>query len=72
MPGACSRIAGHIGARRTIEKVGPHLEVPSGAHEINLRKATVLPGFIDVHTHLTSGREERDTADWEFPRHGTR
>ena len=37
-----------------IEKVGPHLQVPSGAQEIDLRNATVLPGFIDVHTHLTS------------------
>jgi imidazolonepropionase-like amidohydrolase len=37
-----------------IEKVGPNLQVPSGAQEIDLRNATVLPGFIDVHTHLTS------------------
>ena len=37
-----------------IEKVGPNLQVASGAHEIDLRNATVLPGFIDVHTHLTS------------------
>ena len=36
-----------------IEQVGPNLAVPAGAHEIDLRKATVLPGFIDVHTHLT-------------------
>ncbi len=35
-----------------IEQVGPRLSVPAGAHEINLRDATVLPGFIDVHTHL--------------------
>ena len=27
-----------------IEKVGPNLAVPAGAHEIDLRKATVLPG----------------------------
>jgi imidazolonepropionase-like amidohydrolase len=37
-----------------IEKVGPNLQVPSGAHEFDLRNATVLPGFIDVHTHRTS------------------
>jgi len=37
-----------------IEQVGAKLTVPAGAHEIDLRNATVLPGFIDVHTHLTS------------------
>ena len=41
-----------------IEQVGAKLEVPAGAREVDLRKATVLPGFIDVHTHLTSNAGE--------------
>ncbi len=37
-----------------IAQVGANLVVPAGAKEIDLRKATVLPGFIDAHTHLAS------------------
>ena len=36
-----------------ITRVGPAVAVPRGAREIDLRGRTVLPGLIDVHSHLT-------------------
>lgn len=36
-----------------IEAVGPEVEVPEGAKTIDLSEATVLPGLIDMHVHLT-------------------
>jgi len=36
-----------------IVSVGPQTPAPAGATVINLPNATVLPGLIDAHTHLT-------------------
>jgi len=35
-----------------ITAVGSSLPVPAGARQINLGDATLLPGFIDLHTHI--------------------
>jgi imidazolonepropionase-like amidohydrolase len=36
-----------------IEAVGPDARVPENAQIVDLGDATLLPGFIDAHTHLT-------------------
>jgi len=36
-----------------IVAVGENLRLPSDAQVIDLGQATVLPGLIDMHTHLT-------------------
>lgn len=38
----------------TIKAVGANIAVPKNAEIIDLSKATVLPGLIDCHTHVTS------------------
>src|SRR4051794_27729778 len=35
-----------------IAAVGPGASVPAGAEVIELGDATLLPGFMDAHTHL--------------------
>src|SRR5262245_37596703 len=44
-----------------IVEFGSNLRVPAGAHVIELGDATLLPGLIDLHTHLTG--DER--VHWE-------
>jgi imidazolonepropionase-like amidohydrolase len=43
-----------------IAEVGAKIEVPAGAHVVDLGEYTVLPGLIDAHTHLTIDIKDQD------------
>ena len=50
---------------KTIEAVGPNVQIPADAQIIDLSKSTVLPGLFDAHTHLCmTVKKDRDAGSY--------
>ena len=47
-----------------IAAVGPDLEVPEGAHEIDASRGIVMPGMVDTHRHMWQTAMRGYGADW--------
>ena len=66
-----------IVAGERISSVGPNLAVPAGVRVVDLGDVTLLPGLIDVHTHVTSQPGDnyyedlfrRSAVDWAVVAH---
>jgi imidazolonepropionase-like amidohydrolase len=46
-----------------ITDVGPRAAAPAGAEVIELGDATLLPGFLDAHTHITQERTDNNAQE---------
>ncbi|MGH9455190.1 MAG: amidohydrolase family protein [Terriglobia bacterium] len=46
-----------------VQAVGSHLDAPAGARKLDLSAYTVLPGFVDGHTHLYTGPRDEHPSD---------
>jgi imidazolonepropionase-like amidohydrolase len=49
---------------KKIQAVGSNLAIPEGAQLIDLGEATLLPGFIDAHVHLSAESGDNWYHDW--------
>ena len=55
---------GVVVAGGKIQSVGANATIPDGAQVIDLGDATLLPGFIDAHVHLSFESSENWYKDW--------
>jgi len=49
---------------KKIQAVGPDAQIPAGAQTIDLGDATLVPGFIDAHVHLSGVSSDNWYEDW--------
>jgi len=49
---------------KKIQAVGPDAKIPDGAQTIDLGDATLVPGFIDAHVHMSGVSSNNWYEDW--------
>src|SRR5882757_3641177 len=49
---------------KKIQAVGPDAKIPDGAQTIDLGDATLVPGFIDAHVHMSGVSSDNWYQDW--------
>src|SRR3569833_3587845 len=49
---------------KKIQAVGPDAKIPEGAQTLDLGDATLVPGFIDAHVHLSGVASNNWYEDW--------
>lgn len=51
-----------------IKAIGPSSEMhaPAGAKVIDVRGKTIMPGFVDIHSHLRTERPEMTEEEWSY------
>jgi imidazolonepropionase-like amidohydrolase len=62
--GAAARVADVLVQDGRITGVGPSLDAPPGTPTIDGRGRTLLPGLLDLHTHLLASAVTGAQADW--------
>jgi len=51
-----------------IKAIGPSAKMhpPAGAKVLDVRGKTIIPGLVDIHAHLRTGRDEMTDEEWSY------
>jgi len=53
-------------ANNRIAAIGPRVQAPADAHVIDVTGKTIVPGFVDTHSHMWPSRGVHQTQVWQY------